>query len=46
MYVTIELVKVVGSLYFISKDLNMYDPSNGKYAIARTSNLNEELGMV
>ena len=41
-----EMVKVIGSLYFISQDRNMYDSVTDKYAVARTSNLNEELGMV
>ncbi|KAL8260791.1 hypothetical protein R6Q59_024840 [Mikania micrantha] len=45
LYVSIELVKVLQAL-FINKDLNMYDEETGTPAQARTSNLNEELGMV
>ncbi|KAI3763388.1 hypothetical protein L1987_53845 [Smallanthus sonchifolius] len=45
LYVSIELVKVLQAL-FINQDLNMYDEETGTPAQARTSNLNEELGMV
>eukprot|EP00899_Mesostigma_viride_P007202 jgi/Mesvir1/16483/Mv10041-RA.1 len=45
LYVTIEIVKVIQSL-FINFDLDMYYEETKGYAKARTSNLNEELGMV
>ncbi|KAK9069711.1 hypothetical protein SSX86_010105 [Deinandra increscens subsp. villosa] len=45
LYVSIELVKVLQAV-FINQDLNMYDEETGTPAQARTSNLNEELGMV
>ncbi|KAD4585128.1 hypothetical protein E3N88_22729 [Mikania micrantha] len=45
LYVSIELVKVLQAV-FINRDLNMYDEDSGTPAQARTSNLNEELGMV
>ncbi|XP_071710472.1 probable phospholipid-transporting ATPase 4 [Rutidosis leptorrhynchoides] len=45
LYVSIELVKVLQAL-FINQDIHMYDEETGTPAQARTSNLNEELGMV
>ncbi|KAI3512526.1 hypothetical protein L1887_19842 [Cichorium endivia] len=45
LYVSIELVKVLQAL-FINQDIHMYDEESGTPAQARTSNLNEELGMV
>ncbi|KVH97928.1 Cation-transporting P-type ATPase [Cynara cardunculus var. scolymus] len=45
LYVSIELVKVLQAL-FINRDIHMYDEETGTPAQARTSNLNEELGMV
>lgn len=38
------MVKVVQSLCFIGLDRDMYDPVSDTPAVARTSNLNEELG--
>ena len=45
LQVTLELVKFVQAM-FISMDLDMYDESTDTPAVARTSNLNEELGQV
>ncbi|CAK9147855.1 unnamed protein product [Ilex paraguariensis] len=45
LYVYMEIVKVLQSL-FINRDLHMYYEEADKPAIARTSNLNEELGQV
>ncbi|PWA45826.1 ATPase E1-E2 type family protein / haloacid dehalogenase-like hydrolase family protein [Artemisia annua] len=45
LYVSIELVKVLQAV-FINQDIHMYDEETGTPAQARTSNLNEELGMV
>ncbi|KAJ4952234.1 hypothetical protein NE237_029066 [Protea cynaroides] len=45
LYVSIEVVKVLQAM-FIDQDLLMYDEETGKPALARTSNLNEELGQV
>ncbi|CAE5957354.1 unnamed protein product [Arabidopsis arenosa] len=45
LYVSIEIVKVLQSV-FINNDILMYYEENDKPAHARTSNLNEELGMV
>ncbi|CAH2037966.1 unnamed protein product [Thlaspi arvense] len=45
LYVSIEIVKVLQSV-FINNDINMYYEETDKPAHARTSNLNEELGMV
>ncbi|GJZ62573.1 probable phospholipid-transporting ATPase 4 [Tanacetum coccineum] len=45
LYVSIELVKVLQAL-FINRDIHMYDEETCTPAQARTSNLNEELGMV
>mmetsp|Transcript_13558 Transcript_13558/g.25965 ORF Transcript_13558/g.25965 Transcript_13558/m.25965 type:complete len:1142 (+) Transcript_13558:254-3679(+) len=45
LYVSIELVKVT-QVYFISNDRSMYYPPLNMRMVCRTSNLNEELGMV
>ena len=41
-----EMVKITQSMVFISKDLRMYHAETDTPAVARTSNLNEDLGMV
>jgi hypothetical protein len=46
LYVSIEMVKIVQSLVFIGQDRSMYHEETDTPAVARTSNLNEELGMV
>lgn len=45
LYVSIEIVKLA-QVYFIMRDRAMYHDETGQFALARTSNLNEELGMV
>ncbi|KAL6901005.1 hypothetical protein ACP4OV_005681 [Aristida adscensionis] len=45
LYISIEIVKVLQST-FINQDQNMYCEESDKPALARTSNLNEELGQV
>ncbi|XP_069104110.1 phospholipid-transporting ATPase IF-like isoform X3 [Argopecten irradians] len=45
MYVTVEIQKFIGSLYF-GWDLDMYDEKMEQPAKANTSDLNEELGQV
>ncbi|XP_042499753.1 putative phospholipid-transporting ATPase 9 [Macadamia integrifolia] len=45
LFVTIEIVKVL-QCRFINQDLQMYYEEADKPALARTSNLNEELGQV
>ena len=40
------MVKIVQSLVFIGLDRSMYHAETDTPAVARTSNLNEELGMV
>lgn len=45
LQVTLELVKFLQA-YFINWDEDMYDHENGFAAVARTSNLNEELGQI
>ncbi|CAG5135254.1 unnamed protein product, partial [Candidula unifasciata] len=45
LYVTIEMQKFLGSLFF-SSDIGMYDPTIDECAQANTSDLNEELGQV
>eukprot|EP01117_Protostelium_nocturnum_P008732 TRINITY_DN3129_c2_g1_i1.p1 TRINITY_DN3129_c2_g1~~TRINITY_DN3129_c2_g1_i1.p1 ORF type:complete len:1130 (+),score=309.69 TRINITY_DN3129_c2_g1_i1:147-3536(+) len=45
LYVSVELVKF-GQAYFINNDAKMWDPVSDTPALARTSNLNEELGQV
>ncbi|KAI3954059.1 hypothetical protein MKW98_017883 [Papaver atlanticum] len=46
LYVSIEMIKFIQSTQFINKDLNMYHKETNTPALARTSNLNEELGQV
>jgi phospholipid-transporting ATPase len=46
LYVSIEMVKIVQSLVFIGLDRSMYHADTDTPAVARTSNLNEELGMI
>jgi len=46
LYVSIEMVKVTQSMYFINNDTKMYHAASDTPAQARTSNLNEELGQV
>eukprot|EP00850_Spirogloea_muscicola_P023034 SM000324S12591 [mRNA] locus=s324:22996:25226:+ [translate_table: standard] len=45
LYVSIEIVKFIQSK-FINADRHMWDDDRGLGTMARTSNLNEELGMV
>ncbi|XVE53389.1 hypothetical protein DITRI_Ditri02bG0200400 [Diplodiscus trichospermus] len=45
LYVSIEIVKVLQSI-FINQDIHMYYEVADRPALARTSNLNEELGQV
>ncbi|GFY73021.1 phospholipid-transporting ATPase IA [Trichonephila inaurata madagascariensis] len=45
LQVTLELVRYVQAI-FINMDINMYDKGSDTPAMARTSNLNEELGQV
>ncbi|GJM99809.1 hypothetical protein PR202_ga16944 [Eleusine coracana subsp. coracana] len=45
LYISIEMVKILQAL-FINQDIQMYDEESDKPTHARTSNLNEELGMV
>ncbi|KAK7411392.1 hypothetical protein VNO78_02825 [Psophocarpus tetragonolobus] len=45
LYFSIEMVKVLQSI-FINQDIHMYYEEADKPALARTSNLNEELGQV
>ncbi|CAI4230590.1 unnamed protein product [Auanema sp. JU1783] len=45
LQVTLELVRFFQAIY-INNDIEMYDPNSDSCAIARTSNLNEELGQV
>ncbi|KAK4598306.1 hypothetical protein RGQ29_015681 [Quercus rubra] len=46
LYVSIEMVKFIQSTQYINKDLHMYHNETNTPALARTSNLNEELGQV
>ncbi|CAN6483615.1 unnamed protein product [Victoria cruziana] len=46
LYVSIEMIKFIQSTQFINKDLHMYHVETDTPALARTSNLNEELGQV
>ncbi|KAF7829418.1 phospholipid-transporting ATPase 3 [Senna tora] len=44
LYVSIEMIKFIQCTQFINKDLRMYHNETNTPALARTSNLNEELG--
>uniref|UniRef100_A0A7N0VNK4 Phospholipid-transporting ATPase n=1 Tax=Kalanchoe fedtschenkoi TaxID=63787 RepID=A0A7N0VNK4_KALFE len=46
LYVSVEMIKFIQSTQFINKDLHMYHIETNTPALARTSNLNEELGQV
>lgn len=46
LYVSVEVVKVFQSMVFINFDIELYDEETDTRAQTRTSNLNEELGMV
>nr|KAG5697988.1 hypothetical protein BaRGS_005806 [Batillaria attramentaria] len=46
LYITVELQKIFGSLFFFSLDLDMYDEKRELSAQANTSDVNEELGQV
>ncbi|XP_004489949.1 phospholipid-transporting ATPase 3-like [Cicer arietinum] len=46
LYVSIEMIKFIQSTQFINNDLRMYHYETNTPAMARTSNLNEELGQV
>ncbi|XP_039266166.2 phospholipid-transporting ATPase IB-like isoform X2 [Styela clava] len=45
LLVTLEVVKFIQAI-FINSDIEMYDPESNTPAMARTSNLNEELGQI
>lgn len=45
LQVTLEMVRFIQAT-FINMDIDMYHPETNTPAMARTSNLNEELGMV
>ncbi|GFN75741.1 phospholipid-transporting ATPase, partial [Plakobranchus ocellatus] len=45
LYVTIEMQKFIGSLFF-NYDIGMYDTDLDEPAVANTSDLNEELGQI
>ncbi|XP_012091990.1 phospholipid-transporting ATPase 3 [Jatropha curcas] len=46
LYVSIEMIKFIQCTQFINKDIHMYHAETNTAALARTSNLNEELGQV
>ncbi|KAK4777885.1 hypothetical protein SAY87_018072 [Trapa incisa] len=46
LYVSIEMIKVFQSTQFINNDSHMYHAETNTPALARTSNLNEELGQI
>ncbi|GAM24475.1 hypothetical protein SAMD00019534_076500 [Acytostelium subglobosum LB1] len=45
LYVTMEIVRVF-QIFFINRDKKMYHQDTNQFGMARTSNLNEELGQV
>ncbi|KAH7856369.1 hypothetical protein Vadar_000649 [Vaccinium darrowii] len=46
LYVSVEMVKFIQSTQYINNDLHMFHVETNTPALARTSNLNEELGQV
>lgn len=46
LYVSIEIIKFTQATFLISMDPHMFHKESGTPALARTSNLNEELGQV
>ncbi|XP_057482184.1 phospholipid-transporting ATPase 3-like isoform X1 [Actinidia eriantha] len=46
LYVSVEMIKFIQSTQYINNDLHMYHVETNTPALARTSNLNEELGQV
>jgi len=46
LYVSIEMIKFIQSNLFINNDVRMYHAESNTPALARTSNLNEELGQI
>ncbi|KAG6549287.1 hypothetical protein Mapa_009273 [Marchantia paleacea] len=46
LYVSIEMIKFIQSTQFINNDIHMYHRESNTPALARTSNLNEELGQI
>lgn len=46
LYVSIELIKFFQATKFINLDHEMYEAATDTPALARTSNLNEELGQI
>ncbi|XP_024380189.1 phospholipid-transporting ATPase 3 isoform X3 [Physcomitrium patens] len=46
LYVSIEMIKFIQSNWFINNDASMYHEESNTPALARTSNLNEELGQI
>ncbi|WVZ58959.1 hypothetical protein U9M48_009174 [Paspalum notatum var. saurae] len=46
LYVSIEMIKFIQCTQFINNDIHMYHAESNTPALARTSNLNEELGQV
>lgn len=45
LYVTLEMVKLA-QIYFINHDLLMYDRKSNRFAEAKTSSINEDLGQI
>lgn len=46
LYVCVEMVKIVQAMVYIRQDREMYHEETDTAALARTSNLNEELGII
>lgn len=46
MDMCLQMIKFIQSNLFINNDVRMYHPESNTPALARTSNLNEELGQV
>lgn len=46
LYVSVEIVRIIVSMLLINTDISMYDPISNQPCQARTSNLNDELGMI
>jgi magnesium-transporting ATPase (P-type) len=43
MFVTIDIIRVI-QIFFIQKDLNMFDPDKNESAVANITDVNDDLG--
>ena len=46
LFVSLEIVKFVLGAFFLNRDVGMRDPATGEHALARNTNIIEDLGAV